>query len=78
MDGWLMSWLEAQQHWLGHEAEDIGVLSLCSINAYNNRLDVIYPVPHSNYSGLDAADQLSLIDSFLRLHSYPASSESFF
>lgn len=42
MDGWLMSWLEAQQHWLGHKAEDMRVNSMCSIDAYNNRLDVIY------------------------------------
>lgn len=36
-----MSWLEAQQHWLGHKAENIRVNSMRSIDAYNNRLDVI-------------------------------------
>lgn len=41
-----MSWLEAQQHWLGHEAKDIRVNSLCSVDAHNNHLDILWLAPH--------------------------------
>lgn len=69
-----MSWLEAQQHWLGHEAKDIvRVNGLCSIDAHNNGLDVVYLALHLILFGMDAAGKLSRIDNFLRLHFYPPS-----